>query len=84
MSDLPDRDAIRRLRQYFTSGYGREDYDRAIVRVLDAVADGRLKSRDEMDEEAAARRWFGIDVYYMPYSEAVKNLLDAAWGVADE
>ena len=87
MSDLPDRDAIRRLRQYFTSGYGREDYDRAIVRVLDAVADGRLKSRDEMNEEAAARRWMEDDEhtpYYMPYSEAVKNLLDAAWGVADE
>ena len=75
MSDLPDRDSL--------NTYTIEDWP-AKQDVLAAYKYGVLRSRDEMNEEAAARRWFGIDVYYMPYSEAVKNLLDAAWGVADE
>ena len=42
--------------------------------------DGVLKSRDEMDEEAAMRSADPIRIHI----SSVKLMLDAAWGVDDE
>jgi len=64
------------LRREVQKGYV---WDKTIVT---AFREGRLKSRDEMNLDAAADAWFGQPG--TTTHEWAAAVLDAAWGVGDE
>ena len=75
MSGLPDRDTARR-------------YVLDAVRITAAYVRGELKSRDEMDEEAAAKRLQQAkplpDDQVITWEIWAAQILDAGFGVDDE
>jgi len=86
MSDLPNRDDIRALLEAKPTDYGTalaawiELQIMLKDELLGQWLDGRLKTRDEMDEEAAIRelmRWHGEDVTWQFWWQAIR---DAACG----
>lgn len=82
-ADLPDRSEAHLIRHVYRSDHVMSQRAMAIaVTIIGAWADGVLKSRDEMNEEALVAL---LDQYELEIAGELAELYaDTLWGVDDE